>query len=82
MKVLTLKLEGSTLEVHMLNPGQHFEGFGGSSRGLTVGKTASIVTRLHDVSGVTDTERNLDDGFLWGFIAKCISGEIKAEVQQ
>lgn len=58
--VLTVTLAAhsdTTVEVHMLNPGEHFERFGGSSRGLTVvGKTASLITRTKSPGGTEDVE--------------------------
>lgn len=79
MKVLTIKIgENHSTEIHMLNPGEVFDGFGGSRHGLAVKKTASLITRVRE-GMLQDTERDITDKHVWEFIAKCINGEIKAE---
>lgn len=71
--VLTIKMKaGGEIEVHALNPGKHFPLFGGSSRGLTVGKTASIITRTKTV-GTSDVERDIHDENFWTWIAERIN---------
>lgn len=65
--------DGSKTEIHTLNPGEAFEGFGGSSRPLVVmGKTASIITRTTGV-GISDYERDIYDPNFWEWIAKLIN---------
>lgn len=78
MKVLTIKIgEKHSTEIHMLNPREVFEGFGGSRHGLVVKKTASLITRVRE-GMLIDTERDITDRHVWEFIAKCINGEIPA----
>lgn len=74
-KVLTLKIGPSILEVYMLNPGQRFDGFGGSRGGLTVSKTASLIVRTSHgpMSMIRDTELDITDDWFWQTIAKCIN---------
>jgi hypothetical protein len=67
---------GSRLEIHLLNPGETFQRFGGSSHGLTVrGRKASTVTRWVDGgSGYTrDIEWNLSEPRVWKWVADLIS---------
>lgn len=63
--VMTLASETCTVEVYLLNVGEHFDGFGGSSSGLTVMKTASMVTRTIDAMGHHDVEWELASPNAW-----------------
>lgn len=75
MKVLTLTFaEGNRLEVHMLNPGEHFPGFGGSRQSLVVGKTASLVLRKIGRTGREDSERDIHDARFWNMIGGMLDG--------
>lgn len=72
-KVLTVRYEhGGHADVHLLNVGEVFERFGGSSRGLQVRKTASLITR--DTAGGcwNDLERDLRAPEFWTWIQKLI----------
>lgn len=74
--VLTLKSSetGKTVcEVYMLNPGQHFPGFGGSRHGLTVQKTASLIVRNTQGGCITDVEHDITDGTVWAWLARLIN---------
>lgn len=75
-KVLTMKFgAGETVEVHLLNPGAFFPGFGGSRHGLVVGKTASLVLRQQGRAGIThDDERDITDPAFWRMIAAMLGG--------
>jgi hypothetical protein len=75
MLVLSIKTEHTNFEVHMLNPKEHFPGFGGSRHPLVVGKTASMVVRsVSNVSGVLiDTEYDIHDASIWTWIANLIN---------
>ena len=70
-KVLTVTYgERSSLDIYLLNPGDRFPYFGGSSRCLTVRKTGSCITREHQESGMrSDTELPLtgykESGWPW-----------------
>lgn len=71
--VLTVKLpDGGEIEVHMLNPGQSFPGFGGSSRPLIASKTASLITRTKTV-GMSDYEQDIFAPTFWKWIADRIN---------
>ena len=75
--IYTLTKEGSGIraEIHLLNPGENFPLFGGSSKGLTVtGNKASTITRvLHTDSGYTrDMEWNLAEPEVWVWVAELI----------
>jgi len=74
MKVLEFATKSGTLyEIHMLNPGQSFPGFGGSSCALPITKTASCIVRERSVWGWRDTEYDIDDETLWKWIASVIN---------
>lgn len=62
--------------IYLLNPGDVFVRFGGSSHGLTVRKTASLIVREEDAGGVHDTEYDIADREVWDriFRAACIAG--------
>lgn len=75
MKVLTLTCGGETVEIHMLNPGQLFDKFGGSRSGLVVGKTASLITRRISAMGIVDRELDIYDADIWEWLARLINGE-------
>lgn len=62
------------VEVYILNPGDYFEGFGGSRHGLVVRKTASLIIRTkHQDWGFRDVEYNVNDKEAWKAIAKGIN---------
>lgn len=79
--VLVLKgADGFVKEIYLLNPGEWFPGFGGSSRGLVVRKTASLIVRDKGPWGTRDHELNLADPDEWAFIASRIAcGSLKVE---
>ena len=60
------------IEVHILNAGEFFPGFGGSSRGLVARGTASLVTRSVSVM-TSDTEWHVHDRKAWKWIADLVS---------
>lgn len=74
-KVMTINTENSTTEVHLLNPGNHFPGFGGSKRGLVVGDSPSMVIRryCHESGSMEDIEDYIDSEVSWGKIKTLIS---------
>jgi len=53
------------VQVYILNPGDVFEGFGGSRHGLAVRKTASLIIRTTAVWGQRDVEYNVNDKEAW-----------------
>jgi hypothetical protein len=86
-KVLTMELGAKGTESHtrinvyLLNVGEHFERFGGSSRGLTVTKKASLIVRTVSCGSSSDREydlhgkgrlRNMDT---WAWLKRCIIRE-------
>jgi hypothetical protein len=78
MKMLELKkkaLDGGefAVEYHVLKPGEHFPKFGGSSKGLVVGKTPSLITREKGPWGWKDTERDVHDPKGWHVIRWALS---------
>lgn len=79
MHCLTIKAEDWTYEIHMLNPGEHFPLFGGSSRGLYAGKTASLIVREHSPNAIRDTESDISAPHFWRYIAELINGEKHAQ---
>lgn len=90
--VMALEKDGVTVEVYLLNVGETFEGFGGSSRGLCVRKTASLITRVKRAMGTDDVEWDLASEKAWAWInslpmqygfrhAKQITEEESSDVQ-
>lgn len=77
MLVLTITddKQPCVLEVHLLQPGEHFTPFGGSKSGLCVGKTPSLVTREVSPWGTRDIERDIHDPFFWNMISNLINGQ-------
>lgn len=73
--VLRVHKEGSfTVEIHLLNPGQTFPFFGGSSRGLTVRKTASMIVRTkHPMVGIRDLETEIHDMSIWQWVSGLVN---------
>lgn len=64
-------------ELYILQPGQRFEGFGGSRAGLLVTKTASLIIRDIDACGTRDLEVNVNDAHAWFAIrASLIDGTV------
>lgn len=70
---MAFRAYGSNWEVHLLNPGDFFPGFGGSRAGLKVGKTASLVIRELSPWGRKDTEYEVNSDEAWGVIQKLIA---------
>lgn len=62
-----------TVEVYLLNVGETFERFGGSSRGLTVIKTASLITRTESAMHTSDKEWDLADPNAWAWIRRLMT---------
>jgi hypothetical protein len=69
--------DGTSVEVHMLNPGDSIPHFGGSKHSLVAHKTASIVTRTQTSMSREDYERDVYDPDFWRWIARLINGEVK-----
>jgi len=82
--VLTVNLgHGNINEVYMLNPHERFPFFGGSRRGLVVGKTASLIIRERSPNTTRDAERDITSEAFWAWIAKLInssSGKARASI--
>lgn len=64
----------SRTDFFILYPGDNFERFGGSSRGLTVQKTPSLITRYSSLGHVQDVEYNLENADVWSLIGTLING--------
>ena len=58
---------------YILEPGDTFPRFGGSSRGLLVQKTASLITRTTQGGTISDHEYNLYDPTVWAWVARMIT---------
>jgi len=74
-KVLEFKLYAGTsdeakYEIHLLNPGEVFPGFGGSRHGLLVKKTASLIVRRTTSYDLKDTEYDLRDESVWEWLGR------------
>jgi hypothetical protein len=57
----------------MLNPGDHFKSFGGSSRDLVPKKTASLVIRERIFGTISDVEYDIHDKRVWEWLARLIN---------
>jgi hypothetical protein len=58
---------------YILGPGQMFPGFGGSSSGLLVGKTASLIIRRVGAWGSQDSEYDVNDAGAWEYLRRCMA---------
>lgn len=75
MKALHVELaDGSSVEVHVLMPGEMFPRFGGNHT-LVVQKTPSIIIRDQTSWGTRDTEYYVNDPDVWRYIRKLAAGE-------
>lgn len=67
------------VRVYLLNPGETFARFGGSSRGLTARKTASLIVSTLQGGSVRDVEYDLRGGTkhpdVWPWIRRLILRE-------
>lgn len=75
MQVLNLvSQDGKTsVQIHMLQPGEFFPHFGGRKSGLYAGTTASLVTRWVAASGLKDTEYDIADPRPWKWVEELIN---------
>jgi hypothetical protein len=72
--VLTIKVDDDTIDVYMLNPGEHFPDFAGSRQDLVVQTTASLITRRRGLS-VDDEEKEINDKQFWAWMARMLNGD-------
>ena len=63
--------------VYLLNPGDHFDRFGGSSSGLLVRKTASLITRDDGPWGRNDYETDIHSKATWAAIFTAHAASLK-----
>lgn len=75
-RIATVKVEDADIDVFILNPGDSFQGFGGSSAGLVVRKTASLITRKRGPHGWSDTEYAINDKSAWGWLLYLIQRKL------
>lgn len=71
--VLKYRAHGIDTEVYLLDPGEIFEGFGGSRHGLPIKKTASLIVRQSGpgIGGMLkDTEYGINRKDIWDHILK------------
>lgn len=64
--------DGSTTEIHLLNPGEAFPNFGGSKHACVAGNTASLITRTRNVM-TSDFERDIYAPAFWKWMANLIN---------
>lgn len=64
-KVIQFERGGSIIRVYILKPGQVFKRFGGSSSGLLVRKTPSLIVTQSGISGRVDIEYDVHDLRVW-----------------
>lgn len=63
----------TTMYVYILHPGDHFPRFGGSSAGLLVRGSPSLIVRVISQGCQTDTEYNTFDKSAWKMIRRFMS---------
>lgn len=63
--VAHFEVEGYEYKVYILQPGEHFDRFGGSSSGLLVHKTPSLIVSEISNMGRRDTEYDVHDRNAW-----------------
>jgi hypothetical protein len=85
MKVLQLRFGQEIHEIHLLNVGEVFEGFGGSKHPLVAGRnfatgekqkkpTASLIVRRRGVMGIEDKELDIHNPNFWAWMARMLNG--------
>jgi hypothetical protein len=62
---MDFRIAGERRRVYLLNPGDHFERFGGSSRGLVVRKTASLIVSESQGGCRSDVEYDINKADVW-----------------
>jgi hypothetical protein len=62
------------MEIHVLKPGQIFEGFGGSRHGIMIRGSPSLILREHLQGQVLDYEFDVDDLSAWRHIVTTLAG--------
>lgn len=77
--IATFRGEQERAEIYILNPGDCFQGFGGSRQGLVVRKTASLIVRLAGPWGWRDTEYNVNDKRQWETIFRNYAARFDVE---
>jgi hypothetical protein len=75
--VMDFSIKTRRVRIYLLNPGDCFQGFGGSSSGLVVRKTASLIVRDVDNWGCEDTEYDINKADVWGRILNAYRGSLE-----
>lgn len=71
----------SVVSFYILSPGETFAGFGGSSGGLSVRKTASLITRHETSHGtIDDGEYDVTSTLAWEWFERLMRREVLANV--
>lgn len=76
MKVLEFYDGHVQCQVHILNPGDTFQGFGGSNAALIVKETPSIIVRRRSTLEVSDHEYGIKDPTFWSWLNACLSKDV------
>jgi len=72
--VLTVTLgAGHKVNLYMLNPGDHFPGFGGSRTGYVCGRTATLIMQEQSPMMTNDVACDIFEPSVWQWIAKHIN---------
>lgn len=80
--VLSYQIDKTKIRVYLLNPGEWFQGFGGSRHAKPVTKTASLIIRYNDNTGLRDHEYDLADKDAWAAIHRGIAMSLGHEVTE
>src|SRR5262245_57715897 len=75
-RIMDFKVRGERKRVYLLNPGDHFQYFGGSSRGLVVRKTASLIVSEKQGGCRSDTEYDINKPDVWARILNAYRGSL------
>jgi len=79
-KIGEFKKGSEVKRIYLLNPGDCFQGFGGSKSGLVAKKTASLIVRESGPYGTEDVEYDINKANVWKSIFNVVSNW--AEVEQ
>lgn len=80
-KVLDFRVGSERYEIHMINVGGTFAGFGGSSANHLVTKTASMIVRHHSAGGTRDSEFDIYDPVAWHWLSKLLDPARVSEIE-
>lgn len=84
-RIAKFEINDTKVSVYLLNPGECFEGFGGSKHALPVSKTASLIIRVNSPWDMKDTEYELrggDNNVTWDWIFNTYMHAVALQAKQ